>query len=279
MNVSMRDAFNLGWKLAAVIRGRSSPQLLHTYSAERRAIAKELIDFDREFANMFSSRPMADAAGDERIDPAEFQRYFVKKLRFTAGTETRYRPSIITAEDTYQHLAKGFVIGMRLHSAPVIRLADAKRVHLGHTVKADGRWRVFAFADGEDPTEHDSRIKALCRFLAEDPRSPVMRFTPTDADIDAIIDVRAIFQQGHRDLALQDMPPFLLPRKGCYGLIDYQKVFARTLNSDEDIFDMRGVDRGGCLVVVRPDQHVASILPLDAHGQLADFFDGFMMEP
>ena len=35
MNVSMQDAFNLGWKLAAVLEGRSPESLLHTYSAER----------------------------------------------------------------------------------------------------------------------------------------------------------------------------------------------------------------------------------------------------
>jgi phenol 2-monooxygenase len=29
-------------------------------------------------------------------------------------------------------------------------------------------------------------------------------------------------------------------------------------------------------VVVRPDQHVANVLPLDAHAALAAFFDGFM---
>ena len=57
MNVSMQDTFNLGWKLAAVLRGTSSPTLLHTYSAERQAIAKQLIDFDREFARMFSAPP------------------------------------------------------------------------------------------------------------------------------------------------------------------------------------------------------------------------------
>src|SRR5215469_6641071 len=50
MNVSMQDSFNLGWKLAAVLRGRAAPKLLHTYSAERQAIASELIDFDREWA-------------------------------------------------------------------------------------------------------------------------------------------------------------------------------------------------------------------------------------
>ena len=39
MNVSMQDAFNLGWKLAAVLQGRSPASLLHTYSAERQAVA------------------------------------------------------------------------------------------------------------------------------------------------------------------------------------------------------------------------------------------------
>jgi hypothetical protein len=30
-------------------------------------------------------------------------------------------------------------------------------------------------------------------------------------------------------------------------------------------------------VVVRPDQYVAQVLPLDAHQALADFFAGFML--
>jgi phenol 2-monooxygenase (NADPH) len=279
MNVSLRDAFNLGWKLASVLRGRAEPALLHTYSAERQAVANELIDFDREFATMFSTRPKAAAAGgEEGVDPAEFQRYFVKKARFTAGTETRYHPSIITAEPTFQHLAKGFVIGMRFHSAPVIRLADAKPLHLGHVVKSDGRWRVFAFTDSQEPASPTSNLRALCDFLAEDPRSPVHRFTPPGADVDSVIDVRAILQQGHRELALEAMPSFLLPRKGRYGLVDYEKMFCPDFKSGEDIFDMRGIDRDGCLVVVRPDQHIAHVLPLDAHLALADFFDRFMVD-
>src|SRR6185295_11986936 len=64
MNVSMQDTFNLGWKLAAVLRGTSSPALLHTYSAERQAIAGELIEFDREFSRMFSAAPKASASGE-----------------------------------------------------------------------------------------------------------------------------------------------------------------------------------------------------------------------
>jgi phenol 2-monooxygenase len=278
MNVSMQDAFNLGWKLASVLRGQCAPQLLHTYSAERQAIAKELIDFDREWARMFSARPKdADNTDAEGVDPTEFQKYFVRHGRFTAGTATQYAPSIISAEPTYKHLAKGLVIGMRFHSAPVIRLADAKPVHLGHTVKADGRWRLFAFSGVEDPTAASSGIRALCAFLTDARESPVVRYTPQGGDIDSLIDVRAIFQQGHRELAIETMPPLLLPQKGRLGLRDYEKMFCPDLKSSNDIFDMRGIDRRrGCMVVVRPDQYVAHVLPLDAFAELAAFFDGFM---
>ena len=278
MNVSMQDGFNLGWKLALVLLGRCTPQLLHTYSAERRAIAKELIDFDRAFAKMFSAPPKdPDNPDGDGVDPSEFQQYFVQHGRFTAGTATRYKPSIISAEPTWQNLAQGLVIGMRFHSAPVIRLADAKPVHLGHTVKADGRWRLFLFAGREDTGAAGSGVAALCGFLANDPQSPVRKYTPAGADIDSVIDVRATFQQGHRELAIEAMPAFLLPRKGRYGLRDYEKIFCPDLKSGNDIFEMRGIDRQqGCIAVVRPDQYIAHVLPLDAHDKLAAFFDGFM---
>ena len=279
MNVSMQDSFNLGWKLASVLRGRCPPEFLHTYSAERQAVAKELIDFDRQFAKLFSDPPKdAAEAGSAGADLTEFQKYFVKQGRFTAGTETRYRPSVFTGEPTYQHLAKGLAIGMRFHSAPVMRLADAKPVHLGHAIKADGRWRLFAFSAAEDPCAASSGINALCDFLSQSPESPVRKYTPDGADIDSAIDVRAIFQQGHRDLAIEAMPSFLLPRKGRYALRDYWKMFCPDLKIGNDIFAMRGIDRArGCMVVVRPDQYIAHVLPLDAYAELAAFFDGFMM--
>jgi phenol 2-monooxygenase len=269
MNVSMQDGFNLGWKLASVLRKRCVPRLLHTYSAERQAMAKELIDFDREWAGILAS--------SKGFDPAETQNYFVRHGRYTAGTAGHYRPSILTGESTHQHLASGFVVGMRFHSAPVIRLADARPLHLGHVVKADGRWRIFAFAAANDTAAAGSGIAALCDFLAKAAESPVAKYTPTGEDIDSVIDVRAIFQQGHRALAVEATPPLLLPRKGRYGLCDYEKIFCADLRSGNDIFNMRGIDRErGCMVVVRPDQYVALLLPLDDYAKLAAFFDGFM---
>ena len=206
--------------------------------------------------------------------------YFVRHGRYTAGTATRYQPALLTGEATHQHLAKGLTIGMRFHSAPVIRVADAKPVHLGHVVKADGRWRIFAFAGAGDTGARNSRIRALCEFLAAAPESPVRKFTPAGEDIDAVIDVRAIFQQAHRELAIEAMPSLLLPQKGRYGLRDYEKIFSADLKSGQDIFTMRGIDRQqGCVVIVRPDQFVAHVLPLDAYAQLAAYFDGFMLAP
>ncbi|MEI2385659.1 FAD-binding monooxygenase [Breoghania sp. JC706] len=278
MNVSMQDTFNLGWKLAHVLTGRAAPALLATYSAERQAIAKELIDFDREWSKMFSAAPKrAEDADGDGVDPEVFRNYFLKFGRFTAGTATRYRPSVLTGEATHQHLAEGFAIGMRFHSAPVIRLADARPLNLGHTVEADGRWRIFAFADAADPADPGSAIARLCAFLGEDKASPVRRFTPSGDDIDAVIDVRAIFQQGHRDVALEATPPFLRPAKGRYRLTDYEKMFCPDFRAG-DIFDVRGIDRRrGAMVVVRPDQYVAHVLPLDAHEELAAFLEGILL--
>ncbi|QQO21624.1 FAD-binding monooxygenase [Bradyrhizobium diazoefficiens] len=274
MNVSMQDAFNLGWKLASVMRNQCAPHLLHSYSAERQAVAKELIDFDREWAGI-----LASAARTGGADAAKTQDYFVRHGRYTAGTATHYGPSVLTGAASHQHLAHGLVIGKRFHSAPVIRLADAKPVHLGHAAQADGRFRIYAFSPAEDPAAAGSAIRVLCHFLTEARQSPVKRYTPAGSDIDSVIDLRAVFQQDHRELAVEAMPSMLLPRKGRYGLIDYEKMFCPDLKSGHDVFAMRGIDRtAGCLAVVRPDQYVAALLPLDDFDALASYFDGFMLQ-
>jgi len=271
MNVSMGDAFNLGWKLAAVLRGLCPPEILHSYSAERQSVAKDLIDFDKEWARIMSERPKDGEA--ETGETPKFQRYFIEHGRYTAGMSVRYAQSSFTGPATWQSLATGFEIGTRFHSAPVVRLADGKPMEIGHTVKADARWRIFAFCGAEV-----SAIRKLGDFLSQSPASPLRRFTDLAADIDAAIDFRAVFQQDFRDLELARLPDVLLPRKGRLGLIDYEKAFCADLKGGADIFDMRGIDRdGGCLVIVRPDQYVAHVLPFDAHDELAAFFGGFML--
>jgi phenol 2-monooxygenase len=278
MNVSMQDAFNLGWKLAAVLQGRSRASLLHTYSAERQAVAQELIDFDREWAAMLSQSATAS-----EVDSAQVQRYFVQHGRYTAGTATRYLPGStrckLTGGATHQSLATGFQIGMRFHSAPVVRMSDGKQMQLGETLQADGRWRLICFAGLGDTATPGSPMAQLCAFLSQSEQSPMKRYTPVGADADAVIDIRAVFQQNHHTLAVTALPELLFPPKGRYGLRDYEKAFC-ALDDGQNIFAVRGINRAeGCLVVVRPDQYVAQVLPLDDTAALTGFFESFMRHP
>ncbi len=274
MNVSMGDAFNLGWKLISVLKGRCPPEILHSYSAERQAVAKDLIEFDREWSRIMSERPEPGQDGDE----PKFQRYFIQHGRYTAGMSVVYSPSVLTGEKSWQSLAAGFEIGARFHSAPVVRLADAKQIELGHVVKADARWRLFAFSPSGDPAAEGSAVRGLCAFLDSSPNSPIRKYTRFGEDIDSAIDLRVVFQQHSRDLALETLPNFLLPRKGKLGLVDYEKIFCACSKEGRDIFDLRAIDREqGCLVLVRPDQHVAHVLPFNAHNELARFFEGFLL--
>jgi len=273
LNVSVQDAFNLGWKLAATLSGRAPASLLATYSAERRAVAQTLIDFDREWAAMMAA-PLKSPEVPHGVDPADLQAYFVRHGRYTAGVATRYARSRLTGGGEHQGLARGFEIGARFHSGPVVRLADARVIELIETMEADGRFRLIAFADRGDPAAPGSAIGRLSAFVAD---VLALRFTRKDEDVDAVIDLRAVFQQGHRDLDLSAMPAPLLPRKGPHGLVDYEKVVCPHLKSGVDIFDLRGVDRErGALVVVRPDQYVAHVLPLDGFEALAAWFAGVL---
>jgi len=177
---------------------------------------------------------------------------------------------VLTGTGEHQSLASGFEIGARFHAAPVVRIADARRMHLGHTFRADGRWRLVAFGD-RDGTE----LRTLTEWLGTASDSPVRRFTPARADIDAVIDVHGVFQAGHRDVDVTALSEILLPRTGSFGLQDWEKAWA--VDPRDDIFTARGVSASGAIVLVRPDQYVAHVLPLTAHDELIAFFAGILL--
>lgn len=275
LNTSLPDTFNLGWKLAAVLQGKAKPELLQTYAKERRKVAYMLINADREMSALVATKPTAKKESSQvKTDTADIEKFIARQNGFIAGTSIQYDPSYLCTGQEHQHLATGFNIGQRFHSAEAVRVADGRPQHLGHLNKADGRWRIFVFGNQQSPVESRSEIGQLIQFLENDASSPVQKYTPEDADIDAVIDVYGVFQQ--QDLSIENMPDYLWPAKGKYGLRDYEKVFYAT--EKRDIFAQRGIDRdSGCMVVVRPDQHIATILPLNAHNELSTFFDRFMI--
>ena len=277
LNTSLPDTFNLGWKLAAVLQGKSHPKLLQTYSPERRKVAQQLIEADKQLSKLVATSPTAKQSEQQiKTDITDIEKFMARQNGFVAGTAIEYYPSYICTGQENQTLATGFNIGQRFHSAEAIRVSDGRCQHLGHLNKADGRWRLFIFGSDQNPTDTASDSAQLIHFLAKSESSPVIKYTPEGTDIDSVIDVYGVFQQ--RDLAIEEIPGFLWPAKGKYGLNDYEKVFHA--DQDNDIYALRGIDRSqGCMVIVRPDQHIANILPLNAQTELSAFFDEFMLVP
>jgi phenol 2-monooxygenase (NADPH) len=152
-----------------------------------------------------------------------------------------------------------------------VRLADAKQMQLGHVAEADARWRLYAFAGQGDVGQAGAPMAQLADWLENDPQSPVVKHTRTGEDVDAIIDLRAVFQPSFDQLDFGQMPSLLKPKTGKLGLQDHEKVFCT------DHKGLGGIDRKqGCLIIVRPDQYVAHVLPLSARGELSAYFAGVL---
>ena len=284
MNVSMQDGFNIAWKLGQVISGRSSTELLRTYSAERQVAAKNLIEFDKEWSTLMATPQ------EELPDKTYLEDFYVKTAEFPAGFMTEYTESMITTPTTHQELAAGFPIGKRFKSARVKRSCDANFIHLGHEARADGRWRVYVFADQAAPVVDgsvgsgaaggsaggESKVAALAAWLESDPASPLVAYRREGEDPDALVELSVIYQQEHKEFAFPDVPKVFRPHVGAFDLEYVEKIYA-TL-PEEDIFEAREISRDGAVVVVRPDQYVSGIFPLDAHSEIGDYFAG-VFEP
>lgn len=61
MNSGLRDAYNLAWKLAAVVRGELGPHLLDTYEVERRDHVWAMIDMALRMGRVMAPRSRAEA--------------------------------------------------------------------------------------------------------------------------------------------------------------------------------------------------------------------------
>lgn len=274
MNVSMQDGFNISWKLGHVLSGLAPESLLRTYSQERQPVAQNLIDFDKEWSTLMAKK------SSEFEDPAFLADFYVKTAEFPAGFMTEYDSAPLTGSAEHQQLAAGFPLGKRFKSAPVVRVADAVPLHLGHHARADGRWRIYVFADAPAVGAADSKLAGWADWMAGDAASPLRVHTPAGADPDALFDVKVVYQQAHHEFEVTSVPEVFRPKVGPYELIDQEKVFATapqdTHESDRhlagDIFAMREISREGAVVIVRPDQYVSAVLPLDRPELVGEHF-------
>lgn len=83
LNLGIQDAFNLGWKLAAVIDGWAPGGLLDSYEAERRPVADDVLTLTRAQSVLLSTEPGAQAVRrllTELVEFDEVARFLAEKV-------------------------------------------------------------------------------------------------------------------------------------------------------------------------------------------------------
>lgn len=290
MNVSMQDAYNLGWKLGLVVKGIAQPSILQTYATERRKVAQDLIDFDHRFSRLFSGRPAKDVLDETGVSMAAFKDAFLKGNLFASGLSVDYGASQLVAKphskatngvsspnsDSQVSKAEDLSVikpGMRFPSHQVLNQASALPVQFQTLLKSDGRFRIILFAGDILSPEQSTNLRAFCdklassQFLARYLHSAVSVLTCHSAPRTEVE-------------LLRDFPEVLHPFDEKLGW-DYDSVFVDAESYHEgygDAYNRYGVDKTkGCVVVTRPDQYVGFVGSLDGWDAVEEYFKGVLV--
>ncbi|KAF9887242.1 hypothetical protein FE257_010370 [Aspergillus nanangensis] len=139
MNTAIQDAYNLGWKLAGVIKGELKPEILESYEVERQPVATELLEIDRILFRSFSRD--SDETGARSMEDSE------RVHRFFSGCFTRYPPTMLTSSASEGYRPGQVTIGMRLPDMAVSSCDPPEdESSLLSLLPADGRFHLVVFS-------------------------------------------------------------------------------------------------------------------------------------
>ncbi|EMC92186.1 hypothetical protein BAUCODRAFT_126186 [Baudoinia panamericana UAMH 10762] len=300
MNVSMQDTFNLGWKIASVVKGISSRSILKTYQSERRRIAQDLIEFDRKFSRLFSGRPAKDVMDAEGISMDEFKKAFEKGNMFASGIAVDYGASMIVAKrgDTSdqgdgtdvsvkdpklrvvsdQSLAAGIEVGKRMPSVKVLNQSDARPWHFQELLPSNGRWRVVVFPGDILKSDQKKKLGEVGKAF-ESADSFLHRFTPGGGAFNEVFEIFAVHMAPRQSVTIFDFPSVFRHYDEVDGY-DYSKIYADDASYHEGfgkMYETFGISDKGCIVILRPDQYVSYVGPMEDTAAVNSFFETFML--
>jgi 2-polyprenyl-6-methoxyphenol hydroxylase-like FAD-dependent oxidoreductase len=154
MNTGIQDAWNLGWKLALVVTGRASEDLLDTYATERWPVGRALLRYTDRAFSLFTRAISGSRLATwfrrtivARLVPWVFKtrRLRAMAFRFVSELAIAYRRSPAVAEGA-PRLRRGPHAGDRLPDAPVERRGRATYLH---REVAGPRFHLLLCGDGE----------------------------------------------------------------------------------------------------------------------------------
>ncbi|WP_373427207.1 rifampin monooxygenase [Arthrobacter sp. B3I4] len=120
LNLGIQDAFNLGWKLAAEVRGWAPAGLLDSYYAERHPVADDVLTLTRAQSELISAEPGPQAVRRLLTELMEFddvRRFLAEKITaigvrydFGEGPDLlgkRLRDIALSRSRLYEHTREG----------------------------------------------------------------------------------------------------------------------------------------------------------------------------
>jgi len=276
MNASIQDAWNLGWKLAACTKGQGYPALLTSYETERRPVAQRLLSFDKKVLGCFRS---FCKESNEVKKEKDLEETIKEEHSSASGIEVVYRDlrfkSILEAPEA----APGIRLGYRIGDFNVVRHADGYVHPLHHVLPANGKWCAIVFPGDIVQEKQKRQLHHVGMALStDDPNGPPCLPNCLTMDIMAQCEAILIHASSRENVGLMDLPVAFRPWSESLGW-DYDKVFADDSGiCDPDlyfpVYENLGISKTeGCLVVVRPDQHVSFVGRLDTLLQESDFLD------
>ncbi|MFG2513885.1 FAD-dependent monooxygenase [Streptomyces sp. NPDC048584] len=160
LNLGVQDAFNLGWKLAAQVRGWAPEFLLDTYQTERHPVAADVLDNTRAQMELHSTEPGPRAVRrllTELMDFDEVNRRLIEK---------------ITAIDIRYDVGEGpDLLGRRLPDLDIAhgRLYDLLRHGRGLLLDRTGRLTAGGWSDRVDHlADPTAALDVPCLLLRPD---------------------------------------------------------------------------------------------------------------
>lgn len=147
LNLGVQDAFNLGWKLAAVINGWAPEGLLDSYHAERHPVAARVLVNTRAQITLLGSEP----------GPTALRELFSELMDFEEVN--RYVTGMITAVDVRYDFGEGHdLLGRRMRDVQLKRGRLYELMHEGRGLLLDrtGRLSVDGWADRVDHVVDDA---------------------------------------------------------------------------------------------------------------------------
>ncbi|KAF7628385.1 hypothetical protein AFLA_003744 [Aspergillus flavus NRRL3357] len=259
MNFSIQDAYNLGWKIAHVVKGISPLSILKTYDEERGLTTKQLVAFDK-------------ALSDESPVGANFSAHGTYQqlrdnLPFSSTTAIEYEAGLLVAKQgglivSKQYLAPGILVGRRLPSQTVERHANGESVDFGKSFPSDGRYRIVVFAGMISQPEQLRRLENVSQVL-ELPGAFLRRLGERAITPQDVFEILVVHSASRDDVEIADLPPSLFKNGDPFRQVFVDNNESRSWTLSE-AYSRYGISRDrGCLVLVRPDRHVMYIGELE----------------